>query len=178
MCLHQSVDVASASSNSQQWSFWKKLWHLPVPHKVRHFAWRACRDILPTKENLCKCRVLQDCICDKCGSSLESLVHLFWSCSREIWGCTKLPTSLRLGQFHSFFDLLWFLLMIESFDEDKVALVVTVAWVLWSNRNEIRHGAERKSSEAIVHWVNQYLLEYSMATESISTVREVVSVTL
>ena len=68
--------------------------------------------------------------------------------------------------------------MIESFDEDKVALVVTVAWVLWSNRNEIRHGAERKSSEAIVHWVNQYLLEYSMATESISTVREVVSVTL
>ena len=32
MCLHQSADVASASSNSQQQSFWKKLWHLPVPH--------------------------------------------------------------------------------------------------------------------------------------------------
>ena len=32
MCLHQSTDVASASSNSQQRSFWNKLWHLPVPH--------------------------------------------------------------------------------------------------------------------------------------------------
>ena len=53
MCLHQSGDVASASSNSQQRSFLKKLWHLPVPHKVRHFAWRACREILPIKENLC-----------------------------------------------------------------------------------------------------------------------------
>ena len=52
MLLYQSGDIATASSNSQQWSFWNKIWHLPVPHKVRHFAWRACREILPTKENL------------------------------------------------------------------------------------------------------------------------------
>ena len=67
--------------------------------------------------------------------------------------------------------------MIESFNEEKVALVVIVAWALWCNRNEIRHGAERKSTEAIFHWVNQYLLEFSMATKSVSAVREVVSVT-
>ena len=48
------------------------------------------------------------------------------------------------GRFHSFFDLLWFLLMIESFDEEQVALVVTIAWLLWSNCNSVRHGGTRK----------------------------------
>lgn len=27
---------------------WKMLWNLQVPRKVRVFAWRACRDVLPT----------------------------------------------------------------------------------------------------------------------------------
>ena len=67
--------------------------------------------------------------------------------------------------------------MIESFDEDKIALVVTIAWALWCNRNETRHGAVRKSPEAIVQWVNQFLLEYSVATELAPAVREVVNVT-
>ena len=56
--------------------------------------------------------------------------------------------------------------MIESFDKDKIALVVTIAWAFWCNRNETKHGAEKKSPEAIVQRVNQYLLEYSVATES------------
>ena len=82
LCLHQTENVASASSNSQQRSFWNKLWHLHVPHKVRHFAWRACHDILPTKENLCKRRILLDSTCEECGSASESSGHLFWSCPR------------------------------------------------------------------------------------------------
>nr|POE60460.1 hypothetical protein CFP56_52631 [Quercus suber] len=83
-----------------------------------------------------------------------------------VWSCSKLPSSLRLGQFHSFFDLLWFLLMIESFDEVKVALVVTVAWSLWSNWNSVRHGVIRKTPEALVQWASHYLSDYSAATDS------------
>ena len=82
MLLYQSGDIATASSNSQQWSFWNKIWHLPVPHKVRHFAWRAYREILPTKENLRARRILLDSTYKECGSALETSSHLFWSCSR------------------------------------------------------------------------------------------------
>ena len=45
--------------------FWRKVWSLPIPHKIRHFAWRTCRDIIPTKVNLMRWNVLQDCICDE-----------------------------------------------------------------------------------------------------------------
>ena len=82
MLLYQSGNVATASFNSQQRSFWNKIWHLLVPHKVRHFAWHACREILPTKENLWVRQILLDSTCDECGSALETSGHLFWSCSR------------------------------------------------------------------------------------------------
>nr|POE69120.1 hypothetical protein CFP56_69218 [Quercus suber] len=104
-------------------------------------------------------KVLTDNRCDECGSATESTGHLFWSFPRAqlVWSCSKLPSSLRSGQFHSFFDLLCFLLMIEAFEEEKVALVVTIAWSLWSNRNSVRHRGLRKTPEAIVQWASHYL---------------------
>ena len=33
---------------------YKKIWSLNMPNKVNSFAWRACRNILPTKANLCR----------------------------------------------------------------------------------------------------------------------------
>lgn len=41
------------SSRESRNSFWKNLWRLNVPNKIKSFAWRASRNILPTKENLC-----------------------------------------------------------------------------------------------------------------------------
>ncbi|KAL0001682.1 hypothetical protein SO802_015463 [Lithocarpus litseifolius] len=179
MNLHCPTQTASASSDSSHRGFWRKLWRLPIPHKVRHFAWRACRNILPTKDNLFQRKVLTDCLCDECGEGSKSYGHLFWSCPRAqlVWSCSKLPRSLRLGQFHSFFDLLWFLLMIESFDEEKVALVVTIAWSLWSNRNSVRHGGTRKTPEALVQWASHYLTEYTTATDSNAVRPEIINVT-
>lgn len=66
--------------------------------------------------------------------------------------------------------------MIESFDEEKIALVVIVAWALWSNRNDVKHGGVRKNPEALVQWVTHYLMEYTAATEMVSPVTEDVSV--
>lgn len=57
-----------------------KLWKIQVPHKIRHFGWRAAHDILPTKANLFHKYVLLDCTCEKCGVNSESLLHLFWKC--------------------------------------------------------------------------------------------------
>lgn len=58
--LAGGADQSNSSDCSQVHLFWKKLWALPLPHKVRHFAWRACRDSLPTKINLMWRGVVQD----------------------------------------------------------------------------------------------------------------------
>ena len=40
--------------------------------------------------------------------------------------------------------------MSESYDERKAAMVVTIAWGIWCNRNEIRNGGRQKSGKEIV----------------------------
>lgn len=64
------LSVGSTSSTSSDDShfckFWKQLCKLSVPHKVHHFAWRACRDILPTKENLWHRHVLNEELYKEC----------------------------------------------------------------------------------------------------------------
>ena len=67
--------------------------------------------------------------------------------------------------------------MNESFDEEKVAMLVTIAWSMWSNQNEVRHGGTRKMPKALVQWATHYLTEYSTATETTTVTPEVTNVT-
>lgn len=46
-------------------SVWAKLWKLRITNKIKIFGRRACLDILPTRENLARRRIIED---DKCGS--------------------------------------------------------------------------------------------------------------
>ena len=33
-------------------SLWRTIWPVPVPNKIKNLMWRACRNSLPTKDNL------------------------------------------------------------------------------------------------------------------------------
>ena len=67
----------------------------------------------------------------------------------------------------SFFDFLWQLVMIDKVEEDELAQIVTIAWALWCNRNEVRNGGKRKNGKEIIKWAATYLVEYTAATESL-----------
>ena len=57
--------------------FWTKIWKIQVPHKIWHFTWRECRDVIPTKVNLVRRKVLQDDQCEECHLDAENSNHLF-----------------------------------------------------------------------------------------------------
>ena len=67
----------SSSNESNMKRFWKLVWKLDVPHKIRHFVWRACRDILPTKRILKNQQILVEDICAKCNLDSETTGHVF-----------------------------------------------------------------------------------------------------
>lgn len=45
---------AGSSVLDPQKRFWRGVWQLRVPEKIKHFMWRACNNALPTKCNLAR----------------------------------------------------------------------------------------------------------------------------
>uniref|UniRef100_A0A7N2MJC6 Reverse transcriptase zinc-binding domain-containing protein n=1 Tax=Quercus lobata TaxID=97700 RepID=A0A7N2MJC6_QUELO len=76
MDLASESCVGAASDDSKQRRFWKLLWKINTPHKVRHFAWRACKDILPTKENLVRRKVLAE---EWDALQIERMIIVAWA---------------------------------------------------------------------------------------------------
>lgn len=63
------------SENEALKPLWKKIWGLNVPNKVKHLAWRACKDSLPTKINLVRHKIITTATCDRCKMHQEDAVH-------------------------------------------------------------------------------------------------------
>ena len=54
---------------------WPRLWKLHLPSKIKVFGWRACQDILPTKENLACRQIIEYGICEFCKQETETVLH-------------------------------------------------------------------------------------------------------
>ena len=68
-----------SGESSHNWSnekVWKHIWTLNVTPKVRNFLWRACLNILPTRENLQRRKVAMDSLCEFCKQQPESVCHV------------------------------------------------------------------------------------------------------
>ena len=90
-------------------SFWRCIWKLPLPNKIKAFAWRACRNILPTKANLFSQKITQDDVCDECGIAMESMAHVLWHCAKakEVWTAANIDLGSDVGEVRDFIDLVW-----------------------------------------------------------------------
>lgn len=110
MEMSSVAPVGDVSDGSHLKKFWKYFWSCNIPHKICHFAWRACKDVLPTKENLVRSKVLLDSCCDECNMEEENLGNLFWRCQRacEIWCMSDLFRDSLVQHFGSFMDMLWY----------------------------------------------------------------------
>ena len=153
------------SSSGNRSSFWKNLWRLNVPNKIKSFAWRASRNILPTKDNLCHRKVLNDLICEACGLGDESGGHLFWSCDRaqEVWKSPGIPFDNCGVHFRDFIDLLWHLQFFQRVGNELLELVITVAWSMWFNRNVVRQGKARQTAATVLQKARLLLEEFQLA---------------
>ena len=145
--------MEGASHTNNQGQFWRKIWSLNVPNKLKNFAWRVSRNILPTKSNLCSRQVLDDPTCDACGVAAETSGHLFCecTCARDVWDAIGISFDNNGVRYRDFIDLLWYLIFMQHVSQDVLELVVAVAWCMWHSRNKAQHGSPRQSPNEILH---------------------------
>ena len=144
-----------------------------VPNKIKHFAWRACRDILATKENLWKRRITKDNICESCGKEPKSACHIFWLCdsAKEVWSSSKLILPIEINPSWKFIDVLWKLQKWLDTCPDLVERTVTLCWGIWKYRNERRHGGVRRNGLAVVRSSLRLLDKFQVANENPQSLR-------
>ena len=72
---------------AQDSAFWKKVWSLEVPSKVKNFVWCVCREALPTRKNLQRRKITPDDLYDLCKARDEDCSHalFFYSDVQVIW---------------------------------------------------------------------------------------------
>lgn len=66
---------------------------------------------------------------DVCGLMAKSTGHVLWHCTKaqEVWSCSKLVGLYDQSKCFSFMELLWKMIIIDQFEEEKVARMVTKA---------------------------------------------------
>jgi hypothetical protein len=128
------------SSRSFYKGFWKDLWALPVPNSEKNFLWRATHEILPTRENLARRKIIDDDSYPLCGLEQESAFHILWQCpsAMDVWSssCMKFQKASFLGP--DFKQAVEFFMKVCS--QEELAQFAGLVKCLWWRRNEVVHG--------------------------------------
>ena len=138
---------------------WKKIWGLQVPNKVKHLAWKACRDLLPTKTNLIHRKVITESCCDVCKQHQEDVVHALFHCLalQSVWRSRVQLNHSTLQACSSFTDIIEFIFA----GNREPNLFAAVLWILWNRRNNLRLDKPALSLNQVVEFAQDLILERS-----------------
>jgi hypothetical protein len=133
---------------------------LTVPNVENNFLWRACHDILPTRNNLIGRKIVEDLLCPICGLESETPFHILWACPSG-WGVNW--KKIQKCSFHgpAFIHVLEEVVYHGSEEERK--LFAGISHQLWLRRNEMLNEGTFTHPTLLVQKVKQSTTEYEKA---------------
>jgi len=150
--INQYNDQPS-SSGVRASVFWRILWKLEVPPKVRSFWWRVINKFIPCRGILKKKHMEHIAFCKTCGAEEETIFHAFFECTwaRIFWEELKKITSIKIPRLHP--DS-WATDMIEGkmIKEADACILLCGCWAIWTERNAVWHGEGGRSVIDSVRW--------------------------
>jgi hypothetical protein len=150
---------AGSSNGFHNSAIWKTMWKLKGPNTEKHFIWRACHDILPTRENLIMRKIVSDPFCPICGLEVETVSHILWECSStmDVWGACKPFQKLSItGQ--SFIRL--FEEIAQTGRETDMRLFVVLTRQIWLRQNKYVHEGIFANPNTLVWQAYNSIAEY------------------
>jgi hypothetical protein len=89
---HERRAAQCSQVNTRQ-DVWKTLWAMELPNDVKMFVWRACQNILPTRMNLYRQKIIEEANCQCCEVEEKTLIHALWTCpaAQDVWGNKSSP---------------------------------------------------------------------------------------
>ncbi|CAL1402678.1 unnamed protein product [Linum trigynum] len=142
--------------------FWKCLWNLPIPPKLKIFLWRLVRGFLPL------CTVLkQKTLCDVdtcpiCSVEAETFSHCFFNCriARGLWELAGQET-IRQDVCVLTPDVAWHRIFFSlQLSKVQIAEIVFLSWRVWKARCWSVHDRVQYLPPALVRQFRSHLSEW------------------
>uniref|UniRef100_A0A2N9G5T2 RNase H type-1 domain-containing protein n=1 Tax=Fagus sylvatica TaxID=28930 RepID=A0A2N9G5T2_FAGSY len=165
--LHNENNLLPGSSTTDALQpIWNTVWSLRIPKKCQHFAWRASREALPTKVNLCKRRIPIDPNCENFQNTPEDVLHAVWTCPliKPVWDNELWSQALRASPVLDFADLFSKVLAFPSQQNTEVFIII--AWSLWQRRNKLRLNKTVEPLNQVNTKARIYLEEFGSSAET------------
>lgn len=115
--VHRSVTQASG---------WSNLWRLNIPHKVKNFLWRFCRNNVPVRKRLRAKGVALPIICPMCESDIEHKLHVFFDCPFAASCWDYVGASYDMSSVESAPE--WLVQKLNSGGKEELVLIAKVLW--------------------------------------------------
>lgn len=114
--IPSSLHATGPSSSQHLEIFWKSVWSLLLPRKIKIFIWKAYHNGLPVGSELKKRIGLLKGKCSFCNFNSETSIHIFKDCwwLRSLWHSVGLPSSHLKLQFTSFADWIFLFIIISA----------------------------------------------------------------
>lgn len=157
--LSMGNDTGESSNLEEVQRFWKKVWRLQVPDRIKIMTWKLFHNAIQVYENLKKKGCSEGGSCSFCGYKYETIEHIFIQCwwIKEMWRALHLQQSPSLLE-NNFTDWLWWLISTTNSGEVEVAMVTL--WVVWKNRNLRVHEKRGWSIEECLWKVQNYVRSF------------------
>lgn len=113
---------------------WKRLWSLFVPHKIKIFLWRFCRNTILVRMKLSAKGIRLPITCPMCSVDVEHLLHLFFDCrfAKKCWDHIGIRFDMSCVEDASS----WLLQQLSSAKENDLLRICTVLWGVWCWSNK------------------------------------------
>ena len=164
----QELNQVEHSTAGKDRTHWRKIWKLSVPPKVCNFIWRACSNILPTRESLHRRRVNVDARCELCCACQqpESAGHLLWECpfARNVWALCPGKIQKCPNEANDFFLL--FKTLVQRLSTAELEKWAVVSWGIWNARNKVYIERVQPHPKAILVGAVGFLQEYQNLTNA------------
>ncbi|KAL7205152.1 hypothetical protein ACSBR2_018139 [Camellia fascicularis] len=168
--FNNSLAHKPSSSFQPPSKYWKLIWALKVPPKIRHFWWQVSNNALASRENLFKRKCAYSDRCPICHSGLESVEHLLFGCDWvcPIWFGSTLNYKVKWDSIYSILE--WSSVLMEQFQTtaDGVHFFSQVAWIgwfIWKGRNEFIFNHKPIHPLSLLHRARKASAEYEAASD-------------
>ncbi|KAM5569502.1 hypothetical protein ABKV19_016829 [Rosa sericea] len=165
-------NVLVTTSNGDPFKeIWRRLWKAQVPGKVQICVWRACCNLLPTRERLTTKGYEGEIRCLLCNYMIEDTGHLFCKCPIAVSLLSQPPFHLQSSLLPQINFTEWMLeqalhLKMETFEK-----LLMLIWGLWTNRNAMLWEDTAGTAPDILFKCLSWLDEFQKSRASASIMR-------